>query len=63
MTLEMPDNNVVVIIYETRNLRALTFRPPGGIAQSVTCLAADASLTADPGVGTLIPTQSHTFMK
>ena len=35
---------------------------PGRIAQSVTCLATDASLTADPGVAGLIPARSHTFM-
>ena len=33
------------------------------VAQSVTCLATDVSLTADPGVASLIPTQSHTFME
>ena len=31
--------------------------------QSVTCLATDASLTADPGVMCLIPVQSHTFVE
>ena len=36
---------------------------PGGLAQSVTCLATDASLTADPGVVRLIPAQSNNFMK
>ena len=30
--------------------------------QSVTCLAADACLTADPGVASLIPARSHTFV-
>ena len=34
---------------------------PGRVAQSVTCLATDASLTADPGVASLIPVGSHTF--
>ena len=33
------------------------------VAQSVTCLAADASLTTDPGVARLIPAQSHTFVE
>ena len=28
---------------------------PGHVAQSVTCLATDASLTADPGVASSIP--------
>ena len=36
---------------------------PGRIAQSVTCLATDASLTADPGVASSIPARSHTFVE
>ena len=36
---------------------------PGRIAQSLTCLATDVSLTADPGVGSLIPARSHTFVE
>ena len=32
------------------------------VGQSVTCLATDASLTADPGVLSLIPARSHTFV-
>ena len=36
---------------------------PGCIGQSVTCLATDASLAADPGVASLIPTWSHTFVE
>ena len=36
---------------------------PGRVAQSVTCLATDASLTADPGVASSIPAQSHTFVE
>ena len=40
---------------------------PGGklgrVAQSVTCLATDACLTADPGVASLIPVRSHTFVE
>ena len=35
---------------------------PGRVAQLVTCLAIDASLTADPGVASLIPARSHTFV-
>ena len=37
--------------------------PPGRIGQSVTCLATDACLTADPGVASWIPVQSHTFVE
>ena len=36
---------------------------PGRVAQSITCLTADASLTANPGVASLIPAQSHTFVE
>ena len=35
----------------------------GRIAQSVTCLATDAGLTADPGVTSSIPALSHTFVE
>ena len=34
----------------------------GRIAQSVTCLTADTCVTADPGVASLIPVRSNTFM-
>ena len=33
------------------------------IAQSVTCLATDACLTADPRVASLILARSHTFVE
>ena len=36
---------------------------PGRVAQSVTCLATDASLTADPGVPSWIPARSHTLVE
>ena len=36
---------------------------PGRVAQSATCLATDACLTADPGVGSSIPARSHTFVE
>ena len=35
----------------------------GRAAQQVMCLAADACLTANPGVASLIPVRSHTFVK
>ena len=37
--------------------------PPGRVAQSVTCLATDASLTANLGVASSIPVRSHTFLE
>ena len=33
------------------------------VAQSVTCLATDACLTAYPGVASSIPVRSHTFVE
>ena len=36
---------------------------PGRVAQSVTCLAIDECLTADPGVASSIPARSHTFVE
>ena len=36
---------------------------PGRIGQSVTCLATDGCLTADPGVASSNPAQSHTFVE
>ena len=36
---------------------------PGCVAQSVTCLATDACLTADPGIASSIPARSHTFVE
>ena len=36
---------------------------PGCIAQSVTCLTTDASLTANPGIASSIPARSHTFVE
>ena len=36
---------------------------PGRVAQSVTCLATNACLTADPGVASSIPAPYHTFVE
>ena len=36
---------------------------PGLVAQSVTCLATDASLIAGPGAASSTPAQSHTFVE
>ena len=35
----------------------------GRVAQSVTCLATNASLTADPGAASSIPARSDTFVE
>ena len=43
--------------------RGVQISLPGRVAQSVTCLATDACLTANPGVASSIPVRSHTFVK
>ena len=39
------------------------FQLPGHVVQLVTCLATDASLTADPGVASSFPARSHTIVE
>ena len=43
--------------------RIPTSSTPGSVAQSVTCLATDACLTAIPGVASSILARSHTFVE
>ena len=50
-------NTILLHLYFSKYL------PQGPVAQSATCLATDACLTADPGVLSLIPAQSHTFVE
>ena len=45
------------------NWRKAKDKLPGRVAQSVTCLATDACLPADPGVASSIPARSHTFVE
>ena len=45
------------------NFKKSQYEKPGRVAQSVTCLATDACLTADPGVASSIPAQYHTFVE
>ena len=62
-------NNVKLSIFIWRRVKvhtpclSLTLMIPGRIAQSVTCLATDACLTADPGVASSIPARYHTFVE
>ena len=47
-----------------QQFNSISFRlVTGSVAQSVMCLATDASLTADPGVASSIPARSHTFVE
>ena len=49
-------------VYCKQNCYSNTQSSSGRVAQSVTCLATDASLTADPGVPNSILAQSHTLI-
>ena len=53
----------VLSIFEWPLKIGLTVFGPGRIAQSVTCLATDACLTADPGVASSIPAWYHAFVE
>ena len=54
---------LVIALDLTVSMYPLCAVGPGHVTQSVTCLATDASLTADPGVASLITALSHTFVK
>ena len=58
--LSWPFSQVTNSTFMLKNIRA---EEPGRIAQSVTCLATDVCLTADPGVASSIPARSHTFVE
>ena len=47
----------------TSGLDVIKLEFSGRVAQSVTCLATDACLTADPGVASSIPVRFHTFVE
>ena len=53
------------LVISSTSLRARfqALKVPGCVAQSVTCLATDAHLTADPGVTSLILARFHTFVE
>ena len=51
------------LVYSTTTTTTTTTTIPGRVAQSVTCLATDACLTADPGVASSIPARYHTFVE
>ena len=54
---------MIILYWNTSSTQALHQQIPGRVARSVTCLATDACLTADPGVASSIPARSHTFME
>ena len=60
-----PEGQIIISHPQTNNVFffLLTIDLPGRVAQSVTCLATDACLTADPGVASSIPARSHTFVE
>ena len=57
------DMNLVFYLLVYLSVHTSTWHLLGPVAQSVTCLATDASLTADPGVAHLIQARSHTFVE
>ena len=60
LRLKVFANDNLTMSLWSHNLQSIS---PGCAAQSITCLATDANLTVDPGVASLITTQSHTFLK
>ena len=58
--LESKPDFVVATRWQYSNI--LNSMYTGRVAQLVMCLATDASLTADPGVASLIWARSHTFV-
>ena len=72
VTLNMPMTSTWVLfnpifhfLFKTHSAKTnlLFISVPGRVAQSVTCLATDACLTADPGVASSIPARYHTFVE
>ena len=64
VTLNM--NLVLLVMYATIVWWVFGFCDevwPDHVAQSVTCLATDVSLNADPGVANSTPAWPHTFME
>ena len=56
-------NDFFIIRFFLNKFSTMRNEKPGPVAQSVTCLATDACLTADPGVASSIPARSHTFVE
>ena len=56
-------NNKTNNMYTCESIMGSSGDIPGRVAQSVTCLATDACLTADPGVASSIPARYHTFVE
>ena len=53
-----------IVVWDVKHqCKQIKHMGPGRVAQSVTCLATDACLTADPGVASSIPAWYHTFVE
>ena len=74
INLELPSSDTLTITTFLGSISLIPFErvslnfdqifvSPGRVAQSVTCLATDACLTADPGIASSIPVRSHTFVE
>ena len=55
--------NALIDIFSRTGIPREILSDQGSNAQSVTCLATDACLTADPGVASSIPARYHTFVE
>ena len=55
--------SVFMVSYQVKLKLAYLASVTGRVAQSVTCLATDACLTADPGVASSISARYHTFVE
>ena len=63
MATQLNFNRQMLPRYHLTPMACHTVGLPSRVAQSVTCLATDACLTAYPGVASLIPVRSHTFVE
>ena len=61
--LSSTSDRVVMFCLQSYHGLIIDRSSPGRVAQSVTCLATDACLTADSGVASSIPARSHTFVE
>ena len=63
-TYSIPFPIIIILFWGTYTNGDTSYKTkPGRVAQSVTCLATDACLTAIPGVASSIPARSHTFVE
>ena len=60
---QVPSHRMSTLELLFKNCKCQCHAILGRVAQSVTCLATDACLTADPGDASSIPARYHTFVE